>query len=140
MSTGGHPTVLPPLSVAIQQQSLSPSSMQLSLSPIRPSSTDETCNGVHNALAPSVGAGYDVAVPYCYDRRYEPPTAPREPHLWPFASHPASANFQTEPPPGYATNAHSFRQQPRALASATVSPPRIAEPDTVCDIILKEVS
>ncbi|KAJ2819021.1 hypothetical protein FBU31_005677, partial [Coemansia sp. 'formosensis'] len=120
LSTAVQTTILPPLSVALQQHSQSPSSMQLSLSPIRPASVEEAYISTHNMSIPTPGPAYNSATPYLYDGHHEP-SGPLEPHRWSYEYHPVVTNLQAPPQPNRIANEHVYRQPPTNFTSPTTA-------------------
>ncbi|KAJ2045106.1 hypothetical protein GGI08_006907, partial [Coemansia sp. S2] len=120
LTSATQPTILPPLSVALQQFSRSPSSMQLSLSPIRPASAEEINIGSHNILTPTVGPAYDTATPY-FHGRYHEPSAPQESNHCSYGYHPAATNFQNMPPVNQTANEYMYRPHPLNVTSPRMS-------------------
>ncbi|KAJ2021657.1 hypothetical protein IWW57_004840, partial [Coemansia sp. S610] len=121
-------TVLPPLSVALQQHSQSPSSMQLSLSPIRPASTEEAHIGTFSMSTPAAGPAYDHATPLFYGNRHEP-FVPQDPHHRPYGHTPAAATYHAAPPLNHAASENTYRPPQPNLASPTTLTFNVTETD-----------
>lgn len=139
LAAAAQTTTLPPLSVALQQFSRSPSSMQLSLSPIRPASAEETFISSHNMSTPTAGPAYDNATPY-FHGRYHEPSAPRDPHHWSYGYHPGAANLQTVPPLNHTANEHMYRPPPSNVTSPTMPTYNVTDTGSIRSAILTEVS